>query len=119
MLRKVVAELGHFTAIAGVAVPAKPLKYKVSTTWPQSMVANVTLMTGEQDADRAFMERVLSLMARPAAGRWRTDTEDDAIAIANDSRFGLASGLWTRDLARVNRFIRDIRSGNVWVNTYL
>jgi aldehyde dehydrogenase (NAD+) len=47
------------------------------------------------------------------------DTEDEAVAIANDSVFGLASGLWTRDLARTNRFIRDIRSGNVWVNTYL
>jgi aldehyde dehydrogenase (NAD+) len=47
------------------------------------------------------------------------DTDDQAIAISNDSRFGLASGLWTRDITRINRFIRDIRSGNVWVNTYL
>jgi aldehyde dehydrogenase (NAD+) len=47
------------------------------------------------------------------------DTDDEAIAIANDSVFGLASGVWTRDLARAHRFIRDINSGNVWVNTYL
>jgi aldehyde dehydrogenase (NAD+) len=47
------------------------------------------------------------------------DTDEEAIALANDSRFGLASGLWTRDLTRVNRFIRGIESGNVWVNTYL
>jgi aldehyde dehydrogenase (NAD+) len=46
------------------------------------------------------------------------DSDDEALAIANDSRYGLASGVWTRDMARVHRFARDIRSGNVWVNSY-
>jgi aldehyde dehydrogenase (NAD+) len=46
------------------------------------------------------------------------DTEEEALAIANDCRYGLASGVWTRDLARAHRFIREIESGNVWVNTY-
>ncbi len=47
------------------------------------------------------------------------DTDDEAIALANESRFGLASGVWGRDLTRINRYIREIESGNVWVNTYL
>ena len=47
------------------------------------------------------------------------DTEDEAVAIANDSRYGLAAGVWTRDLKRANRMIRDLRTGNVWINTYL
>jgi aldehyde dehydrogenase (NAD+) len=47
------------------------------------------------------------------------DTDDEAIALANDSRLGLASGVWSKDLTRINRFIREIQSGNVWVNTYL
>jgi aldehyde dehydrogenase (NAD+) len=47
------------------------------------------------------------------------DTEDQALAIANDCRYGLTSGVWTADLARAHRFIREIESGNVWVNTYL
>ena len=46
------------------------------------------------------------------------DTEAEAIAIANESPYGLAAGLWTRDLGRINRFLRDLESGNVWVNTY-
>jgi aldehyde dehydrogenase (NAD+) len=46
------------------------------------------------------------------------DSDDEAVAIANDSRYGLAAGVWTRDLARAHRFVRDLDSGNVWVNTY-
>ncbi|SDC42092.1 aldehyde dehydrogenase (NAD+) [Sphingomonas sp. YR710] len=47
------------------------------------------------------------------------DTDDEAVAIANDSVYGLAAGVWTRDMARAHRFVRDIQAGNVWVNTYL
>jgi aldehyde dehydrogenase (NAD+) len=47
------------------------------------------------------------------------DTDDEAIALANDSRYGLASGVWGKDMTRIHRYIREIQSGNVWVNTYL
>lgn len=46
------------------------------------------------------------------------ETEEEAIAIANDTDFGLAAGIWTTDLARANRLISKIDAGNVWVNTY-
>ncbi|WP_045877780.1 aldehyde dehydrogenase family protein [Pseudofrankia sp. DC12] len=46
------------------------------------------------------------------------DTDEEALAIANDTRYGLAAGVWTRDLARAHRFFRDLESGNVWVNIY-
>jgi aldehyde dehydrogenase (NAD+) len=55
----------------------------------------------------------------PVAAAIPFDTDDEAIAIANDTRYGLAAGVWTRDLGRVHRCIRDLQSGNVWVNTYL
>jgi aldehyde dehydrogenase (NAD+) len=46
------------------------------------------------------------------------DTDDEALTIANDTSYGLAAGVWTRDLSRIHRFIRDLESGNVWVNVY-
>ncbi|MDR6953959.1 aldehyde dehydrogenase (NAD+)/betaine-aldehyde dehydrogenase [Ancylobacter sp. 3268] len=44
--------------------------------------------------------------------------EADAVAKANDSRFGLASGVFTASLTRAHRLIRRLRAGIVWVNTY-
>jgi aldehyde dehydrogenase (NAD+) len=44
--------------------------------------------------------------------------EAEALRIANDTAYGLASGLFTRDLARAHRMIRALRAGVVWVNTY-
>lgn len=46
------------------------------------------------------------------------DTEEEALAIANDTEYGLGAGVWTTDLNRAHRMIRSIESGNVWVNTY-
>ncbi len=46
------------------------------------------------------------------------DDEADALARANDSRFGLASGVFTSNLSRAHRVIKRLRAGVVWVNTY-
>jgi len=46
------------------------------------------------------------------------DTEAEALQLANDTAYGLASGVFTQNLTRAHRMIRGIRAGIVWVNTY-
>jgi acyl-CoA reductase-like NAD-dependent aldehyde dehydrogenase len=46
------------------------------------------------------------------------DAEDEAVELANATRFGLAAGVWTRDVKRAHRVARRIRAGTVWINTY-
>lgn len=48
----------------------------------------------------------------------RFDTEEEAVTIANDSDFGLAAGVWTRDLRRALQLPARLQAGTVWVNTY-
>jgi aldehyde dehydrogenase (NAD+) len=45
-------------------------------------------------------------------------SEDEAYALANATQYGLAAGVWTRDLALAHRASRALRAGTVWVNTY-
>ena len=46
------------------------------------------------------------------------DDDDEAVALANETRYGLAAGIWTSDIGRAFRVARAIRAGTVWVNTY-
>ena len=54
----------------------------------------------------------------PVAAVIRFDSEDEAVRIANDTPFGLAAGVWTRDVALAHRMIRKLRAGTVWINNY-
>jgi betaine-aldehyde dehydrogenase len=46
------------------------------------------------------------------------DTEAQAIALANDSEYGLAASIWTQDVNRPLRVAREIQAGTVWINDW-
>ncbi|MQY27601.1 aldehyde dehydrogenase [Nocardia aurantia] len=73
-----------------------------------------TIFTGVDNSMRIAQEEVFG----PVLAVIPFDDEDDAVAIANDGRYGLAAGVWTSDIGRSFRMADRIRSGTVWVNTY-
>ncbi len=46
------------------------------------------------------------------------DSAQEAVAIANDTPYGLAAAVWTADLSKAHRTARALRAGSVWVNQY-
>ena len=46
------------------------------------------------------------------------DTEDEAVAIANDSPYGLAAGFWTNDVSRTQRLSKALKAGQIFINKY-
>ena len=54
----------------------------------------------------------------PVAALMPFDGEDEAVAIANGTPYGLTAGLWTGDVGRAHRVAARIEAGMVWVNTY-
>jgi acyl-CoA reductase-like NAD-dependent aldehyde dehydrogenase len=54
----------------------------------------------------------------PVVGIMPFTTEDEMIALANDTNYGLASGIWTQNIDRALRVANQIDAGTVWINTY-
>ncbi len=54
----------------------------------------------------------------PVAAVIPFDDVDDALAKANRTIYGLAAGIWTRDVGKAHRVAREIQAGTVWINTY-
>jgi gamma-glutamyl-gamma-aminobutyraldehyde dehydrogenase len=73
-----------------------------------------TIVTGVDPSDRLAREEVFG----PVLAVIPFDTEDEAVAIANDTDFGLAAAVWTANLSRAHRMIRRVKAGVVHVNTY-
>jgi aldehyde dehydrogenase len=63
---------------------------------------------------RIFQEEIFG----PVVSVTTFKNEDDALAIANDTLYGLGAGVWSRDANRCYRFGRGIQAGRVWVNCY-
>jgi betaine-aldehyde dehydrogenase len=74
-----------------------------------------TLITGAAQDSEIVQDEVFG----PVLTVLPFDTDDEAIALANDTPFGLAASVWTRDVYRALRATREIRAGAVWVNDHI
>jgi aldehyde dehydrogenase (NAD+) len=73
-----------------------------------------TVFAGVNNKMRIAQEEVFG----PVLSVIRLKHEEEALAIANDVRFGLGSGVWTSDIGRAIRMSERIQAGTVWINTY-
>jgi betaine-aldehyde dehydrogenase len=73
-----------------------------------------TIFTDVRDDMRIAREEIFG----PVMSVLSFDDEDEAIARANDTGFGLAAGVFTGDMARGHRVIGQIKAGTCWINTY-
>ncbi|MDX8499945.1 aldehyde dehydrogenase [Mesorhizobium sp. VK4C] len=106
---------------------------RIETIVAESLAAGGNLITGGKrpdsgagfyyaptiiDAGASDLACVREELFGPVLSVLAFDTEAEALALANDTPFGLASGVFASNLGKAHRMARDIHAGVVWVNTY-
>ncbi len=73
-----------------------------------------TIFAHDDDSLELVQEEIFGpVMALAKFSDW-----DELVQRANSTRYGLASGAWTKDVSKAHRFAREVKAGTVWINTY-
>jgi len=102
------AEKEGATVVTGGGVP------KFNDERDQGYYVDPTIWTGLPETARCVKEEIFG----PVSHITPFDTEEEAIKMANDSEYGLASSTWTTDLSKAHRVARSLEAGINWVNCW-
>lgn len=96
------------TTVTGGACP------KFGNEMDQGFYVQPTIYTGLPESARCVKEEIFGPVCHVAA----FDSEEEAIALANDTKYGLAASVWTTNLKRGHRVARQMNVGITWVNCW-
>src|SRR5271157_2519679 len=73
-----------------------------------------TVFAGTQQSMKIVQEEIFG----PVVAAMPFDDPDEVLSLANDSTYGLAAAIWTRDVTKAHRLARRLKAGTVWINCY-
>lgn len=98
---------------AGIAAGARPLTG--GNRWGETgFYVEPTVFVDVEPEFSVVREEIFG----PVVAALRFTEIDEVVAAANDSEYGLAAGVWTRDISKAHRVARRLKAGSVWVNQY-